>query len=164
MSFGRLEEVKAANTDRKAEAQADWENFSELGDTDGIESGEYASESDGFGALSDQNKKQQIVSQKPAVEDDDDSDDPFAGFSNQNLKKVTKVEPVKEIKPTNELKTVNAKKDHKKESEYGLYYDEEEDDESDDPFAAFSSNKQAKTLPAKKPMSKMELFQKGSAD
>ena len=53
---------------------------------------------------------------------------------------------------------MNAKKDDKKESEYGLYYDEEEDEESDDPFAVFSSNKQAKTLPAKKPISKVELF------
>ena len=57
MSYSRLEEQKAAVTDRerkKDEGADEWENFSGLNDTDGIQSdGDQDSDSDGFGELSD---------------------------------------------------------------------------------------------------------------
>lgn len=64
MSFARLEDKKAPMTDRKADAgaaiedEAAWENFSDLNNTNEIESGDDKdSESDGFGELSDKNSK-----------------------------------------------------------------------------------------------------------
>lgn len=93
MSFARLEDKKAPVTDRKkadagaaVEDEAAWENFSELNNTDEIESGDddKDSDSDGFGELSDKNSKIHKDQDGYYDEEDDDDEDPFAAFSENN--------------------------------------------------------------------------------